>query len=268
MDNSFARNLADHNFVPNTIPVPPALNRLLGLNLKFCPTPKPLVHSDLLSALPDFMRSIRLRVQFGDYNRNFIRKIYVPNRSFQPQPATPAIKMTLQTVERNLYNFRWTPTRRRNLNYIQQATFHQLRQRPDLKVVLADKNLGPALFTTEHFTRLCLDHLQDPTAYTRSTAPVDALLRLLRTRVRNWYHYQAKQFSYDSDWSTTAIVMSDLENTRLNVFYPLAKIHNPVLCIRPIVSNSASMLQGLSKWLDFQLQPFFRSIPSYLRSPH
>lgn len=57
------------------------------------------------------MRSIRLGVQFGDSNQNFIRKIYVLNRSFQTQPATRAIEMTLQTVERNISSFFWNVER-------------------------------------------------------------------------------------------------------------------------------------------------------------
>ena len=118
----------------------------------------------------------------------------------------------------------------------------------------------------EHYIQLCVDHLSDKATYERQRAPVEALTRLVRTRVRNWYQYVAKTYAYYTDWDTTRIIVASLPNARLNVFYALAKIHKPLLCIRPIVSNSGSVFEGISKWLDYMLQPIYQSTQTYLRN--
>ena len=117
----------------------------------------------------------------------------------------------------------------------------------------------------EHYIQLCVDHLSDTATYERQRAPVESLTRLVRTRVRNWYQNVAKTYAYYTDWETTRIIVATLANARLNVFYALAKIHKPILCIRPIVSNSGSVFEGISKWLDYMLQPIYQSTQTYLR---
>jgi hypothetical protein len=265
--DSYAKNLAFHNFVPNSIAVPPALNRLLGLNLNFCPTPRPLQPDTLQAAFSEFTRNLRLRLQFGDSDRGeYNKSIYVANKSYQPRTASPIIEAKLNEVRSALGLFQWSQGSKKNLNTFQQSTLRILRSRPDLRVVQTDKNLGPALFTHERYIKLCLEHLNDRQTYAPITAPSSAITKLIRSRVRNYYEAIARSYAYNDDWSTTKIIVSDLDNKSLNRFYGLAKIHKPKLCIRPIISNSGGILEGLSKWLNFQLQPLFRSTKSYIRS--
>lgn len=61
------------------------------------------------------------------------------------------------------------------------------------------------------------------------------------------------------------IIDAYLSEKSLSYFYGLVKLHKPELCIRPIVSTCSSPLEGISKWLDFRLQHYYRSLPSYLR---
>ncbi|CAJ1936060.1 unnamed protein product [Cylindrotheca closterium] len=49
-------------------------------------------------------------------------------------------------------------------------------------------------------------------------------------------------------------------------FYVLAKVHKRPWKTRLIVSVSGSLLYGLGKWLDQQLQPIIRQLPTYLSS--
>lgn len=209
---------------------------------------------------------MRLKHQFGNQDRNYVRKVYVPNPSYQPRPASSAIEAVLGDIEDSVSRFTWIPTKRRNLNQLQVSTLKMLRARPDLKIVITDKNLGPALFTRSHYIDLCISHLSDTKTYCLVTAPQDALEKLIRTRVRAYYATIARRHSYDADWNHTKVITADLDSKHLNRFYALAKIHKPTLQIRPIVANSGSILEGLSKWLDYRLQPYLLRTRAYLRN--
>lgn len=247
------------------------MRRLLGLNLNFCPTPRAITSCDILQQLPAFARTLRLRTLYKDVdqcaNRQSARErsIYVANTAYQPPPSTPDIEDALRHIEAKLNVASWTPSRSRNLTTGQQVLLKTLQFRPDLQVVLTDKNLGPAVLTRTQYIDLCLDHLLDPSTYKQSTAPQDAIVRLLKTRVRQFYNTIARQHATSPDWSTTKIIVAGLADKGMNRFYGLAKIHKPKLCIRPIVSNAASVMQGLSKWLHFKMQPYLQQTSTYLR---
>jgi len=49
-------------------------------------------------------------------------------------------------------------------------------------------------------------------------------------------------------------------------FYILAKVHKSPWKTRPIVSVSGSLIYGIGKWLDQQLQPIIKRLPTYLSS--
>lgn len=267
MDNEIS-NLAFHDLTSPPADLPATLKRLLGLNLNFCPTPRRLSTTDLLERLPDFVRSLRLRYLFRkNDNKPFTKtSIYVKNEAFQPPPCTPAIEATLQTIEQRLQVTTLVSKRRFNMTKTQRDLLKTLMFRHDLKVLLTDKNLGPAVMTSTQYVDFCLDHLQDTTTYRNIQAPPEAILKLLKSTVRKYYQRIFQRHGYDNDWKDTAIICHNIDARTVNVFYALAKIHKPKLALRPIVSNANGVLLGLSKWLDYQLQPLLKTSASYLKN--
>jgi hypothetical protein len=49
-------------------------------------------------------------------------------------------------------------------------------------------------------------------------------------------------------------------------FYALIKIHKDLIATRPIISQSGSLLHGLGRWVDQQLQPLVQALPCYINS--
>lgn len=262
--------MAFHDLTPDDVSLPPALKRLLGLNLNYCPTPRAITKDDILQQLPAFTRTLRLRTLFKGTNQWSTRTsrdsaIYVPNSAYNPPPSTPVIEYALTRIQAKVSVASWIPSRSRNLTNGQRVLVKTLQFRPDLQVVLTDKNLGPAVMTRTQYIDLCLDHLLDQDTYKQCVAPQQAIIRLLRTRIRQFYNTIAKQHATLPDWSNTKIIIAGLDDKGMNRFYGLAKIHKPQLCIRPIVSNTKSVMQGLSKWLHFMMQPYLQRTSTYLR---
>ncbi|TMW68854.1 hypothetical protein Poli38472_001010 [Pythium oligandrum] len=197
-----------------------------------------------------------------DPDPGFNPKIYVPNRLFQPPRANPFVEAKLALCLAQLRSNDWTLRRSSNLNSSQRHLLKSLVHAPHLKVLMTDKNLGPALMTHQQYVDFCLDHLLDPEIYKpiyRARTDVEAQLKLV---VAAFHSSALRRYGEMSDLK---IVIYQLPLKRLNRFYALAKIHKPQLAPRPIISNANSILQGLSSWLDFKLQPYLHSTSSYLK---
>ncbi|KAF0706474.1 hypothetical protein AaE_014092 [Aphanomyces astaci] len=82
-------------------------------------------------------------------------------------------------------------------------------------------------------------------------APEQAITKLLKTRLRKYYMWLAREYENRMDWKQTKIVTYDLDRKKLNRFYALAKVHKPTLGLRPIV--------------NFKLQPYLKNTSAYLR---
>lgn len=281
-------NMAFHDLTPASTQLPPSIGRLLGLNMNFCMTPRPPRPPDLTAAKQSFIRNIRLHEmefpemaleKFAPPTRNGssisscdvdtardknskLKSIYVKNLWFQPPKANPFIEAKMQHSFKQLATNNWTQRKTNNLNKSQQQLLKQLIHRHDLKVLMTDKNLGPAIMNYQQYIDFCLDHLQDTKTYTIIHQSKQHVEELLRTVVHGFIRSATNQFG---ELKELKIVINGLATKSLNRFYALAKIHKTPLQLRPIVSNSNSILQGLSTWLNFRLQPYLLNTTSYLR---
>jgi hypothetical protein len=263
--NSEVSNLAFHNLTPPGTTILDGLRRLLGLNLKFCPTPK-IKMDEMLSNWNHFIRNIRLRFLFKDKDEQVINwKMYIPNPNFQPPFAPAIVEATLKNVfesaSSKLKSFQ--QCKQFNLSSEQRTLLGELKENYDLFVLQADKNLGPVLMTKQQYLEFCLNHLNQPQYYKRiKEAPIKELIWMIRTlhaKVIRLIHQDELEMKYAKH------IVYNIGDTKLGRFYALAKIHKTPLQLRPIVASCGTPTFGLSKWLDYILQPYVQKTTTFVQ---
>jgi hypothetical protein len=121
-----------------------------------------------------------------------------------------------------------------------------------------DKNLGPALIEREQYIALALEHLLDTETY-RQLSNADASLFVDTTKqmITEWVTLHTSKHAHNQHITAADgkyILRSLSVQDPFAYFYVLAKVHKSPLTTRPIVSVSGSLLQGLGRWVDQELQ--------------
>ncbi len=264
-------NLACHDFTTSHVP-PPNFRSLLGLGLSFCPRP-PFTSNKLLEKTITRLRQdfTNRFVYAGDGDENYDPTLYArSNRAPPSHLVSPELQTrvdTFCTALRKLFRKRHAPS---NLMPHQRHVLHRLRNSPHIMACRTDKNLGPALIDRTQYIEAALnDHLLHERTYRQlsrqhaehemrqtSDAIHAWLARYKRVLPKNEYTYLTR----------THRLFNDKGEIAFPHFYLLAKIHKRPMSTRPIVSVSGSLLHGIGRWADRQLQPHGRSIPSFIKS--
>lgn len=274
---------------------------VLGLGLKYIPhysaTSQKIIDS-LTSSLNNFQRQLRLQTFFRS---PFDIPSPIPkllNNTWIPplEKDYPYISLTnlykshfnsnLQSLQRMSFNSQLTP-----LEKFINDTLLQIRQRHEIVILPADKNLGTCVLSRTLYNKLCFDILNDPITYlfitTSTSSPLSpslisnttpifikegyARLRILlnqhnvlwrECRKRNYDEYRKIDTPFvPTKRSLTKLATSLLQLERSNElhstgkFYILLKMHKPTLCGRPIVNCINTMTYHASKYVDKLLQP-------------
>jgi len=252
-------NPAFHNLTPLGTHIPAGLKSLLGRSLKFCPTPAPLTNRILSKSFRYLERAVRIMWQFRESPPlPKISPIYVPNDLFEPDEAHPDVEDILDRIYFSLHS---TPLRARpfvsNLpRYLRPLLSSVLRS--DIRVLATDKNLGPAIMLNAQYRQWVTTHLEsNTTAYTKvDSAPLDTL----KVLVSSFFDSLPRDMQ-----SKSRVIVYKLRATRIGHFYGLPKVHKTPFALRPIVSFTGNVLQGISKWVAFHLQSLVNSIPHALK---
>jgi hypothetical protein len=261
----FISNLAFHDLTPPNVIVPPGLKNLLGLNLNFCMTPNPISKKDLKKSLMELERSMRLKFHFRDkpdqeYNKN----LYISNKNWIPPHGPEPMEQIFDKINNNINVMKMPTNRYSNLSTSQKTTLKLLQDRKDLKVCMTDKNLGPALLSTDQYIKLVKSHLNTTTyrkCQINSHSNEDTYVRLVRAKVMAFASKVQSNFPRKSP----NIITHDIKNKRLNLLYGNPKIHKIPLKIRPIVSNSNGLTNGLSIWINEYMKKYMTNQKTYLR---
>ena len=260
-------NMTFHDLTTNH-KLPPTAHHLLGLGLKFIPTPKLNTTPDALDAtISRFERDLNLQVYFAgdipsDYNPNELRVKSSWRAPLPPLNIDERIRAFSRAITTAFQQTHTIP----NLSHHQQDLLRQIKHNKNVTILAADKGLGPVGVDTKQYIEWGLKHLTDTTTYTLLTEPY------ARTTADNLYktiHNWTLQHHQEVGSDTIKYIRRHIETTRhdpFGYFYLLAKLHKTPTSTRPVCSDCASLPHALGKWVDHQLQPIVKTQTYYFKN--
>lgn len=268
-------NMAFHDLTTRLKP-PKNLRSLLGLSLKFIPTPR----SNVLwkqyerDILPRFSRDLEIKTYMADkiddestneFNpRLYVRSTWKPPQHLFPFPTELSNRLaTFKSELHRLVRPRQCPS---NLLPHQRKALKYLQKQEDFLVVQCDKNLGPAIIERQEYIQLAFrDHLNDSKTYKfLSPALATRKAEQIKNDLEVWMKRHKKILTRDEKRFLRHHIRNNV--TPFATFYVTMKVQKTPLKTRPIVSCSGSLLEALGVWVDDKLQPIARQQKSYFKS--
>ena len=262
--------LAFHDLTENG-ELPIAANQLLGLGLKYIPTPRiNITQEDVDRSLTRFERDMGLRVFFsGDdnddnsYDPSTLRSSSKWRAPLPPREIDNRICNFQHEIERILVKRRTTP----NLSPLQEKILHTIRRNKNIVILSADKGLGPVGVSTKQYVEWGLKHLTDNSTYTiLHEEQADQIANDLYQKIFQWTRTHRRALEDD----TTKYIRDHIEKARqkdpFGYFYMLAKLHKTPISTRPVCSDCASLPHSVGKWVDRQLQPIVQKQRTYFKN--
>ena len=282
-----------------TTSISPSSLSALSLGLNFIPVPSlsqsVTTQSYLEKQWLDFKRRLNIQYFFmsqkpgqsSTYNKFRLPSTWEPNESDfnRPPGYSPLVAQYLQQVKSNLLTMSTTI----NLNHSTILSRYQnprwliptlkcLHNNKNIIITEADKNMGIVIIDTSDYRQEGLRQLQCQTTYKLidniSTSLFKHKYALLRI-ILNRYGYLYKETSYNNQLSDLAKYLLQLEPNHKNLetihktaakFYLLMKMHKSPVVGRPIVSTINSFTYHVSVYVDSELKPLLKLIPSYIES--
>jgi hypothetical protein len=257
-------NSACHNLC-NQLPPPPNYRALLGLGMKFIPVPR-YTNSANLTGWTDRYRQDMFTKMFLAHQESTIPRLFIRS------DWTPPIRMVNYNLQLRVNNFIkgifklfQHKRARSNMLPFQRRLLATMRTSKTHVIINADKNLGPCIIERSQYIRRALqDHLLDTSTYKRLTqTQAKRQMNSLKDKLQQFLeYYKNKLDPADTKYLQRTTVTQD----PYPKFYLTAKIHKTPWKSRPIVSVSGSLLDGLGRWVDKILQPYFKETKSSILS--
>ena len=264
-------NTAFHNLLPCRPPY--SFRSLLGLSLKFVPTPTrtPCPNQSLQRHTRDLLvKTFYAGCPFDDSSfdiKYHIRSDWIPPHDKIPREIHSRLDAFNHAFRKRFRKKRGST----NLIPIQHRTLKYLQNNKDKYVVATcDKNLGPALMYRDTYIQRALnDHLLDTGTYQRlDLENADGYTDILKRKLRKWISTNTSKGIISKQELNYFKKLQGTNTCAFAKFYNTIKIHKQPWKTRPIVSFSGCLLYSLGVWIDRQLQPFVRAIPSYIKNSY
>lgn len=261
-------HLAYHDFTTFITP-PKNLRSLLGLGLKFIPSPR-FTTGNVTDTLTRLRRDLWLKTFFAGSSiddDDYEPKMSVKSGWSPPDWEIPAaIQQRYSRFSRSLQQMFRKRRGQSNLLPHQRRTLQTLQVSKDLLVVQCDKNLGPAVIETSAYIKKAYDdHLSDTSTYKFLTG---GEANNFATKIRRLIEEWLKEYKADLTKMERKFLTHHLQEnvTPFPVFYLTMKAHKEPMTTRPIVSCIGSLLHGLGVWVDRKLQSAAQHQRSYFKS--
>jgi len=261
-----------HNLLKKDTPFPKAILPLLHLGLKFCVHP-PKQTDYFQESARRFKQDVR-RISFFkshheiEENDGHIPELYFKS-TWEADPSDiPEIeastKIFLDSID--LERRRHIKPRLPNIRPHYMNTIKFLFNNDNFIIVEADKNLGGCILSRdEYITRVFKDHLSNESVYQRISQEeafdrqhscADELTRLIR------------QWKDDITTAEFTFLLTAVEQLRDKPtrFRLTIKVHKNPWATRPVVCCAGTMLNSISRWIDYWLQKIKHLVPTYIKN--
>jgi hypothetical protein len=263
---SKAMNTAFHDLTRGTL-LPVATQSLLGLSLKFIPIPcyAPTA-TDVAPSLDRIEQDIGLRTFFaGCDQEKEIPKLRAKSTWRPPLPPRQ-VDYRINNFLKGLRSLFHRRAGKRNLTPHQRQLLTSLQRNELVIITNADKNLGPVSIDVEHYIKLGLDHLLDPSTYellTEDQANQD--IDVLWQDIYAWTVHHCSSLPDDTVNFIRDHMVKAMTDP-LGYFYLLIKLHKLPITRRPVCSDCGSLPHALGRYVDGELQPIVRDQALYFKN--
>ena len=237
---------------------------LLSLGLNFRPTPRILSNHVLCKQFDDFVRSVRTKHFFRDFtcinsHPHQYSKLCVKSE-WTPPLAPPWIEIPLSAIKLELCSLRHhlNPNFSSNLSRSDFSVLCKLRSIKGIRILAADKNLGPTIVTESWYRNEVSRLLSDDVFYKQvDTVPFAAMGRALLSILERYGQSLGEKLKL--------YIIQFADNHTPAHFKILPKVHKCPLVGRPIVASTNYLTTPASRFIDCTLSPCLPSLPSYIK---
>ena len=242
-------------------------NTLLGLGLKFIPTPKVNTSPEEQdTTLLRFEQDFSLKVFFaGDTDDASTSNTLRIKSNWRPPPPSRVIETKVHRFNKAISSSFVTQPPIPNLTTLQESILNTIKQNSEITIAPADKNLGPVGINTKQYIEWGMKHLLDTSTY--KTIPEEQAMRDVKTLSKDIFSWTLRHRKALTD-DVVRYIRHHLDLSSkdpFGYFYLTVKLHKTPVSTRPVCSDCASVPHALGKWLDYQLQPIVKDQATYFK---
>ena len=247
------------------------MERLLNRGLNFSILPKKLDFTQVLTDFKKFERSaIWHEFWYGRHMDEEVRKepIFPTHKTNMPKNyAVPeGLKVFLNSVKSELTDPRNRNKEECNLPVDEINALKQLIQlQKDRKIVIkaCDKGAGIIILNFDTYMKACYDHLlsktDDDIPYYSQVD--DLAVERAKQKIRQVLE-EGLEKGIISKNEFDAMIADEKMPGR---FYSNFKVHKPEIPVRPIISGSDSLTEGIATFVEYHIKPIATTHESYLQ---